>query len=346
QVQGNFPFPEPTAIPQPNSTPLGTFRFVPGYYPVSSVQEWSASIQQRFGSTLAAEISYQGTHAYHLPQFVDVNAPALPQGPLAGVPINERRPFPQWGVIGTWKPIGYGNYHGLGASLRGNYWKGLVFNSSFTFAKNIVSAMLGPSDTGNQHGAYPYIWEGPAQLTPRLRFVNAVSYDLPFGPGRGMWTSGAAGFIAGGWTISTIADMTTGAPNRVTTNDLSGTGYGIMPNRVCDPRDVPGGRNRLQWFNAACFEQPAFGTFGNSPIGVFEDPGINNWNFSLEKTTKTGFPAETGALVFRMDIFNAFNHTQWGPASNSTVQSGNVNSGRIGSTRPPRQIQFSLAFQF
>ncbi|MCZ2080235.1 MAG: TonB-dependent receptor [Bryobacteraceae bacterium] len=346
QVQGNFPFPEPTAIPRPNSTPLGTFRFVPGYYPASTVQEWSASIQQRFGSTLAAEISYQGTHAYHLPQFVDVNAPALPQGSLAGVPINARRPFPQWGVIGTWKPIGYGNYHGLGASLRGNYWKGLVFNSSFTFAKNIVSAMLGPSDSGNQHGAYPYIWEGPAQLTPRLRFVNAISYDLPFGPGRGMWTNGAAGFIAGGWTISTIADMTTGAPNRVTTNDLSGTGYGIMPNRVCDPRDVPGGRNRFQWFNAACFEQPAFGTFGNSPIGVYEDPGINNWNFSLEKTTRTGFPAETGALVFRMDLFNAFNHTQWGPASNSTVQSGNVNSGRIGSTRPPRQIQFSLTFRF
>lgn len=206
--------------------------------------------------------------------------------------------------------------------------------------------MLGPSDIGNQHGAYPYLWEGPSQLTPRLRFVNSFSYDLPFGPGKARAGQGIAAGVLGGWTASGILDMTTGAPNRVTTNDLSGTGYGIMPDRICDPRDVPGGRSRLQWFNTGCFAQPAFGTFGNSPIGVYEDPGINNLNLSVIKTTKIGFPAETGSIVFRTDFFNAFNHTQWGPASASTLQSGNVNAGRITSTRPPRQIQFSLSYIF
>ncbi len=346
QVNGNFPFPGPTAIPRPNTSPLGTFRFVPLDYPVASVQEWSASIQQRLGSDWSAEVSYQGTHAIHLPQFVDVNAPALPQGALANVPINQRRPFPQWGVIGTWKPIGYGRYHGVAGTLRSNYWHGLTYLSSFTFAKNIVSALLGPSDTGNAHGAYPYIWEGPSQLTPRLRFVNSFSYDLPAGPGKARAASGPAAVILGGWTVSGVVDMTTGAPNRVTTNDLSGTGYGIMPDRICDPREVPGGRDRLQWFNTSCFAQPAFGVWGNSPIGVYEDPGINNLNLSIIKTTKIGFPAETGSLIFRTDLFNALNHTQLGPASNSTLQSGNVNSGRVLSTRPPRQMQFSLSYIF
>ena len=81
-------------------------------------------------------------------------------------------------------------------------------------------------------------------------------------------------------------------------------------------------------------------------MGVYEDPGINNWNLSAQKRFLVKFPNETANLEFRADFFNAFNHTQWGPASNSTIQSGNVNSGRITSTRAPRQIQFSLTYAF
>jgi hypothetical protein len=345
-VNGQFPVPGPTAIPQPNANPRATFRFVPGYYPVSQVHEWSASIQHRFSGNWGAEISYQGTHAIHLPQFLDVNPPALPQGPLANVAINDRRHFPQWGVLGSWKPLGYSRYNGLSASIRNAGWHGLTLQSSFTFAKNIASSILGTSDQGNVHADYPYIWEGPAELTPRLRSVTSFAYDLPFGSGRRYAAGGVANVIAGGWTISGIADFTTGAWRRVTTNDVSGTGYGAMPNRICDPRDVPGGRNRLQWFNTACFENPAFGTWGNSPMGVYEDPGINNWNLSMHKSIPVKFPSEASRITFRADFFNAFNHTQWGNAANSTLQSGNVNSARITSTRAPRQIQFSLTFLF
>lgn len=344
-VNGNFPFPGPTAIPQPNSNPLSTFRFVPGYIPISSVQEWSASIQQRLSADWAAEISYQGTHAIHLPQFVDVNAPALPQGALASVPLNQRRRFPQWGVIGTWAPIGYGKYNGIAATLRNNNWHGLTFLSSFTFAKNLVSSYLGTSDQGNVHGDYPYIWEGPARLTPKFRFVNAFTYQVPFGKGKQFLSSGPAGAVLGGWTLSGSVDTTTGSPNWVTTVDNSGTGYGSMPDRICDARDVPGGRNRLQWFNTSCFKTPAFGTWGNSHMGVYDDPGIANVNLAFARSIPTRFPRESGRIDVRVELFNAFNHTQWGPATATTVEQ-NVNSGRITSTRPPRQIQLSLTYAF
>lgn len=345
-VNGQFPIPGPTSIPQPNANPRATFRFIPGYYPVSQVHEWSASIQQRFGQGWGTEIAYQGTHALHLPQFVDANAPALPAGPLANVPINDRRIFPQWGVVGSWKPIGYSRYNGISGSIRNSDFHGLTLQSSLTFAKNIASSLLGTSDQGNTHGGFPYIWEGPAELTPRLRSVTAFSYTLPIGKGKRVGTGALADAVVGGWTIAGIADFTTGAWRRVTTNDVSGTGYGAMPDRICDPRDVPGGRNRLAWFNTGCFANPTFGTWGNSPMGVYEDPGINNWNLSAQKRFLVKFPNETANLEFRADFFNAFNHTQWGPASNSTIQSGNVNSGRITSTRAPRQIQFSLTYAF
>jgi hypothetical protein len=51
-------------------------------------------------------------------------------------------------------------------------------------------------------------------------------------------------------------------------------------------------------------------------------------------------------LQFRADFFNAWNHTQWGPAVNSTLQSGNVNAGRINGTRPARQVQLSMKYSF
>jgi hypothetical protein len=347
-VSGNFPFPGPTAIPQQNSSPLSTFRTLKSYYPISSVQEWSASIQQRLGSEWAAEISYQGTHAIHLNQFEDINPPSLPQGPLANLTIDQRRKFPQWGIIGTWAPIGYGRYNGVAASVRNRTWHGFTFLSDFTFAKNIVSSILGQSDQGNQSAQVPYLWRGPARLTPKFRFVNSFSYDLPFGPGK-LLKGPASRFgsaIVSGWVVSGIIDMTTGSPTYVTTNDISGTGYGQMPNRICDGRNVPGGRSRLEWFNTACFVNAPFGTWGNSNFGVYTDPGINNWNLAVAKNVKIGVPSETGMIEFRLDLFNAWNHTQWGAATNATLQSGNVNAGTITYTRPPRQLQMSLRYRF
>ena len=97
--------------------------------------------------------------------------------------------------------------------------------------------------------------------------MTAFSYSLPTGKAKRWATSGAADAVVGGWTIAGIADFTTGAWRRVTTNDVSGTGYGAMPDRTCDPRSVPGGRNRLAWFNTGCFVNPTFGTFGNCRPG-------------------------------------------------------------------------------
>jgi hypothetical protein len=344
-VNGNYPPISPTAVPIPFSNPPATFRFQEPYMPNEEVLEWQASVQRRLGSQWATEIGYQGTHAYHLDQFVDVNAPALPQGPNAGLSIQQRRPFPQWGVLGTWAPMGFGRYNALSVTLKNNSWRGLTYLSSFTWAKNIVSAYAGNSDIGNQSIKYAYIWAGPAQFTPRLRFVNSLSYELPFGKGKelGSRLPGAVNAIVGGWRVSGIVDTTTGMPNSVTVPDNSGTGYGTMPDRICNPNNVPGGRSRLEWFNTSCFQQTAFGVWGNSPLGVFENPGIATLDLAILKSFKT--PWESSSLDFRADMFNALNHTQWGPANNSETP-GNANYGVILTTRPPRHMQFSLSFRF
>ncbi len=82
---------------------------------------------------------------------------------------------------------------------------------------------------------------GPAQMTPRLRFVHAYHYEFPLGPGKalGGGLSGLAGHLAGCWALSGNLDFTTGVPNWVTRNDTSRVALSVaMPNRICDPREV------------------------------------------------------------------------------------------------------------
>ena len=86
--------------------------------------------------------------------------------------------------------------------------------------------------------------------------------------------------------------------------------------------------------------------FGNEGMGTYENPGINNWNVSFRKSTRLPFLFEGGRLDFVAQMFNAFNHTQWGPATNTSTLVSGVRSGSITATRPPRQIQLSLKYLF
>ena len=346
-VQGNFPPPSPTGIPQPNANPPAAFRVPLNYYPTGAVLEWSLSVQRLLSPQWSAEVDYTGSHTVHEFQFINENAAALPVGPLANLSLQQRRPFPQWGDIGTWAPIGWGRYNALVASVKNAGWHGLSLMANFTWAKNIVSSDFGSSDIGNENFRYPYIHAGDAPFTPRRRFVAGYSYQLPFGKGRlfGASLSPALDKVVGGWSLSGITQFSTGAPLNVRSPDFSGTGlenYG-EPNRICNPNNVPGGPNRLQWFNTSCFVAAPYGTYGNSTLGAITTAGTNNWDLTVEKSTPIGFPKESGRVDFRLDMFNAFNHTQWGaPDIYYTDQA----FGQIFSTRPARQLQFTLKYIF
>ena len=75
---------------------------------------------------------------------------------------------------------------------------------------------------------------------------------------------------------------------------------------------------------------------------MINGPGVNNWDLGLGKF----FPLvrEQTKLEFRAEMFNAFNHAQFGqPNSNS---GDNVNFGRVSSAGRPRLIQMSMKLLF
>jgi hypothetical protein len=94
---------------------------------------------------------------------------------------------------------------------------------------------------------------------------------------------------------------------------------------------------------------------GNSARTICCGPGINNFDFSVQKVTQIG---ESKRLEFRAEFFNIFNHTQFlNPDGNITdanflddgVSVDPINPGDFGKvkrTRDARQVQFALKFSF
>lgn len=343
-------FPQPTSsIPQPGEDPPASPRALGNLadgnkirYPAPTVYQWSFSVQHRFNPSWSLHLDYLGSRTIHNQQFVDLNAPALPQGPLADLPIQERRRFPLWGPWLTWVNWGYQNYHSGTFGVRNREWNGLSFMANFMWAKNTGSSL---SPIANDRNNFDFrnwdIWRGRARITPTARFVSGWSYQLPWGRGRIFDLDGLANILVGGWILSGITEFSTGAPATVSAADNSGTGLGQqLADRIpgCDIGDAPG--DRFEWFNIACFAEPEFGTWGKSSVGLFDDPGINNWNVNFSKTFEV---RENHQVEFRMETFNLFNHTQWGPAVTSLTS---PSYGRVSGTRPARQIQFSLFYTF
>ena len=100
-----------------------------------------------------------------------------------------------------------------------------------------------------------------------------------------------------------------------------------------------------QWFDTSAFE--AVPRFGNLGRNVIVGPTFNNVDFSLMKTTNLG---ERVRVQFRAEVFDLFNHANFGRPGNTV---GTPSFGRITSTRFPtgesgssRQIQFALKLMY
>jgi hypothetical protein len=109
----------------------------------------------------------------------------------------------------------------------------------------------------------------------------------------------------------------------------------------------------LLWFNPAAFESPPSREYGTATVVPFRLPGRHQWDFTVSKTVSL---VGTSRLQFRADLINAFNHTQFldvstgcfPPSGTTTCANtlGPFGFGKVTSTRPPREIQLGLRFDW
>jgi len=272
------------------------------------------------------------------------------------------RPYPQYSSL---RLAGQGNYDSSynsfqltverrftsGGSLLAAYTNAKLISNADTLTNWLEGGGTGAiQDYNNLKGDRSLSSQDVAQ-----RLVISYVVDLPFGHGK-RYLSGASGYmdkLVGGWGMDGVTVFqsgfplvfTNGAPNYVTL-----FGAHSRPNVVagCNKASPLSGRGQLnEWFNTACFTQPADFTFGNESRAdpTLRGSGVRNFDFALFKRTRFG-PDERLGIEFRSEFFNIFNRTQFAPPNASFSSS---NFGVVSSTEPgtnPRLIQFGLKFVF
>jgi hypothetical protein len=160
--------------------------------------------------------------------------------------------------------------------------------------------------------------------------------------------------LTNNWTLSGSTRFTTGFPVTLfdnSDNSLLGTlGNGANNYLLDTPQYTPGplnintnGRNGSPAFDKSLFSEENPGQLGNARRRIFYGPGIEDFDMTLAKSVKL---REGNAMEFRMEAFNAFNHTQfYGPAA-VDGQIEDPHFGNIVSAASPRLVQLAAKFSF
>jgi len=350
-----------------------------------TVQQWSLTVERQLAQDLVLEAGYVGSQSYHISSTVDMNTiePLRcenPAGCLAGgllsarsivpqgtdyVPVG-RRPNPLLGSGQGWYYFGTSSYHAMNLSLLKRASRGLTFKSSYTWGKvlDTNSAILSGSADNEPPTALNRfnrrLDKGVASFSLLHQFNTNFSYQLPFGNGLA-FGGGATGWVEkliGGWQWNAIFSATGGFPfTPLVGSNRSGNGDSRnpdVPNWNPDFKGnvilgVDGFKKTGRYFDPNAFLPPTAGTFGNAGRDQLRGPDMWNVDTSLFKRIRL---KEQVHLQFRMEVFNALNHPNFGHPNLIVFSSGNDISPTAGTITDTiaggngRQIQFALRLEF
>jgi len=320
--QPTFTLASPFAIPGTPGT-LALAGIVP-HLLNSYTQQYTMSLEHELARDLGLRISYIGSKGSQLPYRRDANQP------LASTVAfnNARRPYPQFANI-TYSDNGANMlYSGLQVQATRRFNHGLMFTSTWTWAKELSDT----DDTGDFElnttieDTYNRRRDrGNVYSVPRHQWMNQALYELP---GKGRWL--------GGWQLNLLVDLSTGNwfTPVISGPDPTNTNQTVLRPDVTGPITYPKTLN--QWFNPSVFTTPAAGNWGNAGRGIIEGPGWVLANAGLQRTIHF---ERYGALQFVVSFSNILNHVNYGePTGGGTGSFGgqtvvnNANAAKITST--------------
>jgi len=344
----------PTAGNPPLAIPLtitGSIRFdnainlagLAGLAPVSIdhgfknayLQSWNLNVQREITASFAVMVGYFGSKGTHLIIRRNLNQPINGVRPFLRLsPTSPILPGTPLGNVTQVESTGNSSYNALWISATKRLSAGLQFNASYTWSKSLDYNSF---STGGIIGQDSYNLRGDRGLSDfdaRHRFVISGIYDLPFRGNK----------FSSGWQIAAILQSQSGSPiNIVTSNSsVNGVANTLRPD-VAGPIDIFGQVEK--WFDTSVFTAVTrSGTLGRN---VVIGPNFNTADLSVIKNFRLG---ENTRLQFRTEIFDVFNHANFGPPGNviGTPAFGVVTSTRFptGESGSSRQIQFAMKFGF
>ena len=336
-------------------------------------EEWMLSIERQAGPKTVLSASYVGTSSHRQRVLVESNAgdPALCLSlsqpnevmpgtltcnafgedtvyyPVGGGVVNGTRgPLGHnFGSNALQSNIGHANYNALEVGVRHTSGR-LELSGAYTYGKTLDQS----SNIGEEVNPFnPALSYAISSFDVKHNVVLSYEYQLPVDrllrPNR----------LTAGWSLSGISHFSTGFPITLINNgdnSLIGTNPNGVNNSSIDEPDYNGASLKLNrnprnngnnYFNTADFSMNALGTPGTSKRRFFYGPGEDNYDMALAKKLAI---AEDKSLLFRVEGFNVFNHTQFNGAGSVD---GNIGSGTFGnaiSAAPARVLQGALKFNF
>jgi outer membrane receptor protein involved in Fe transport len=264
---------------------------------------------------------------------------------------NERRPNGLFTTNVVVSNAAWSYYNAMQLEWTKRLSRNLSFQAAYTWSKAIdttsEATFVGAGDS-NQNGNNARDSRALSRFHTPHRFTMYGTYRLPFFSGDKGWL----GQAFGGWQFSAVAKLAKGTPFTVTTAavDLDFDGFSesrpilvdtsVLGNSVNHPatsRDVLP-RTAFRPLTSADFDTPIIGR------NTFFLDGVKTIDFGIMKIFS--MPWEGHKITLRADLFNAFNHVQYGIPSASLA---NTNFGAITSVATqylPRNIQVSLRYQY
>ena len=363
-------FPTFTAPPNPADF-TGTILAQNTNFRQGRIQQFNITMEQQLPGQVVLSVGYAGSRSSHILEYgnnINLSSPTAcgtvsgyslgcgPGGSAFGLPYPA---FP-FSTIANIYDAGLAHYNSLQikAETKSSHY-GLYALVGYTYSRAYDTGFT--DGLGSVIGAtyFPVPkWQnldwGLSQINLNHNFTASVIYQLPFGKGRkwgGTW-NGLTNALLGGWEATVIEKATSGFPIFVIdSNNTSGVNFEnanassyIRPNQTCNP--ALSHPTLSEWFNVSCFSQPAAGELGNANRTPVSGPDFVNTDASLMKR----FLIREGLrLDFRAEVFNLFNHPQFGaPGLNGSGADFNSSTFAVVNytVNNPRLIQFALKLVF
>lgn len=331
----------------PGSKNGQSFNYVPYDTPVARIMQYNVGVEKQFGTNLAVQLSYVGSHGYNLvfPSGINqLTVTNLGKGQAA-------RPYPQYQDLNGYQTGAISNYNSLQLSVTKRLSHGLSFDTNYVWSKFLDEA--DSSGWGSRAGTLqyqdPYNFRanyGPSNFDIRNAWKGSVIYNLPVGKGAQFLNSNRLVDAAiGGWRVSATFQLQDGNPFTPTingglnnSNALSSSNFRLRPNQIGNP--IPQHRTLQAYFNTAAYATPAANTYGTISRNSLYGPGYESFNTSVGKTFHY---TETIGLSIRADVNNVLNHATFGLPNTDTTSGG----GQITSTsNQSRNMQMSARLAF
>jgi hypothetical protein len=321
-------------------------------------QNWNFTIEQEVIG-MNVRVSYVGTGGRQIPYSFNINQPF----PGPGLYVDKPRPFPALSAITETRNGASHTYNSLGFEVQRRFYRGLTFQTSLTFAKDLGDDEVVPENTFDRARE-----RGRRGLQPFRRWVGFFIYELPFGKGKpfGGNVTGLASHLLGGWEISGSAALQDGqnetplwlAPDiHGITHTTSRTPPQVArrPDCVADP-NLPSDRQSIDaWYDVNAFRLPTTpGVFGSCGRGIIEGPAVRVLHGALYKR----FRAERFSFRIGAQATNVLNHPNFSNLSASALQLDNTSgrakitgaagatSGSTGDAAGARSMRLELRIDF